>query len=71
MNQIDSMKDFGTIIRINRQKLHLTQAQLAGVAGVGERLIIDIEKGKPTCEFEKVLRVASMVGLTFFTDSSI
>ncbi len=61
--QINSAADFGQIVRKVRKKLNLTQSDLAGACGTGTRFIVDLEHGKPTCEFEKVLRVAQMLGL--------
>jgi y4mF family transcriptional regulator len=45
----------------NAQKL--TQPELAGASGVGLRFIVDLEKGKPTCQIEKALIVAQMLGI--------
>ena len=61
--QINSAADFGQVVRRVRKKLSLTQSELAGACGTGTRFIVDLEHGKPTCEFEKVLRVAQMLGL--------
>jgi HTH-type transcriptional regulator/antitoxin HipB len=41
----------------------LTQGQLAAACGTGVRLIVDIEHGKPSCQLEKVLLVARMLGI--------
>ena len=58
-------KDFGTLIRNTRKKTPLTQAQLAAAAGVGERFIRELEKGKTTCQLAKALFVAQMLGIKF------
>lgn len=55
--------DLGTQIRHARKEQGLTQADLAGASGVGVRFVIDLEAGKPTCELEKALKVARMLGL--------
>ena len=60
---IRSSIDFGHEIREARKFLKLTQPQLAGASGVGVRFIVDLEHGKPTCELDKALRVAVMLGL--------
>lgn len=48
-----------------RKKSKLTQAKLAAVSGIGERFVRELEKGKPTCQLEKVLWVAKMLGIKF------
>lgn len=55
--------DFGEMIQTIRKKSKLTQAQLAAGSGVGERFVRELEKGKPTCQLEKALLVAGMLGI--------
>lgn len=58
-------KDFGQLIRETRRKAKLTQTQLAAASGTGERFIRELEKGKSTCQLEKALLVAQMLGVKF------
>lgn len=60
-------KKFGKIIKTTRKKLKLSQAELAAACGVGPRFVRELEKGKPTCELEKALLVASMLGIKLMT----
>lgn len=60
---IESANDFGTLVKKVRNAQKLTQSELAGACGVGLRFIVDLEKGKPTCEIEKALIVANMLGI--------
>ena len=60
---IRSTQDFGRAIREARLAQGLRQIDLAAASGCGERFIIDLEKGKPTCELEKALIVARMLGI--------
>ena len=53
----------GQLIRGTRTNLGLTQERLAMAAGTGLRFIIELEKGKPTCELEKVLTVLNTLGI--------
>jgi len=53
----------GALIRATRKSLHVTQEQLAMTAGTGLRFIIDLEKGKPTCEIGKALIVLQTLGI--------
>lgn len=54
----------GQVVRQTRLELGLTQERLALAAGTGLRFIIELEKGKPTCELEKVLHVLNTLGIT-------
>lgn len=60
---LDSATAFGLLIRKVRKAQQLTQSELAGASGVGLRFVVDLEKGKPTCELEKALQVAAMLGI--------
>lgn len=40
----------------------MRQDELAGVAGVGLRFIVDLEAGKPTAQIGKVLQVLQTLG---------
>jgi HTH-type transcriptional regulator / antitoxin HipB len=58
-----SPKDIGTIVRKARKTLGVTQQNLALTSGTGTRFIIDLEKGKETCELGKVLTVLHTLGI--------
>ncbi len=53
----------GELVRETRTGLGLTQENLAMAAGTGLRFIIDLEKGKPTCQLQKVLTVMNTLGI--------
>ncbi|MBB4842537.1 y4mF family transcriptional regulator [Paucibacter oligotrophus] len=55
--------ELGTIVREQRRELKLRQIDLAGIGNTGNRLIVDIEKGKPTVQVQKVLDVLDLLGL--------
>lgn len=55
-------KHFGLWIRHLRRSRRLTQIELAGIAGVGPRFIVDLEAGKQTAALDKALHVAAMLG---------
>ncbi len=46
-----------------RKALNMRQDQLALVAGVGRRFVIDLEAGKPSCQLGRSLLVAEALGL--------
>tara|TARA_R110002124_G_scaffold22412_5_gene84664 strand:+ start:801 stop:1025 length:225 start_codon:yes stop_codon:yes gene_type:complete len=56
-------EEIGGLIRETRKALKVTQQDLALTSGTGLRFIIDLEKGKPTCQIGKVLTVLQTLGL--------
>lgn len=61
--RITNTIEMGKLIRATRKKAKLTQAELAAAAGIGERFIRELEKGKPSCQLEKALLVTQMLGI--------
>lgn len=55
--------EIGKLIKNTRKKLGVTQRNLALTSGTGLRFIIELEKGKPTCQLEKALIVLRTLGL--------
>jgi y4mF family transcriptional regulator len=53
----------GESVRLARKSQGLLQEELAGVAGVGTRFIVELEAGKPTLQLDKVLAVLGTLGL--------
>ena len=56
-------QQIATLIRETRKNLGVTQKDLALTSGTGIRFIIDLEKGKDTCEVGKALRVLNTLGI--------
>lgn len=56
-------KAIGKIVSKTRKNLGVTQRDLALSSGTGLRFIIELEKGKPTCQLEKVLTVLHTLGI--------
>ena len=52
----------GAAVLAERNKLGLTQPQLALAAGVGVRFIVELEAGKPTVRLETLLKVVHALG---------
>ncbi len=67
MDVVDS-KTLGEAIRTARQRLKVTQKDLALAAGTGLRFIIELEQGKPTCQLGKVLAILQSLGLRLKLD---
>lgn len=53
----------GQAIRQQRRRLKVTQRDLAMTSGTGLRFIVDLEKGKPTCQLGKALEIVRALGL--------
>lgn len=60
-------EQIGTAIRTRRKQLKITQKELAMTCGTGLRFIVDLEKGKPTCQIGKTLQVLQSLGLAIET----
>jgi y4mF family transcriptional regulator len=61
-------EQLGAAVRARRKQLKVTQKDLAMVCGTGLRFIVDLEKGKPTCQIGKLLQVVQALGLEFRID---
>jgi len=71
MNEVGSVIDaalfssrkIGEMVRQRRLANRLTQRQLGELAGVGLRLISELERGKPTLRMDAANRVLAVFGL--------
>ncbi len=63
-------EDIGRRIRESRKRQGLTQTSLAMVSGTGLRFIVDLERGKPTCQVGKTLQVMAALGMTLAVSDS-
>jgi HTH-type transcriptional regulator/antitoxin HipB len=63
MQHITTVAELGKIIRAKRKQDELTQFEVACICGVGIRFLSELENGKPTVEFTKVLKVLHCLGL--------
>jgi HTH-type transcriptional regulator/antitoxin HipB len=57
-------EQIGELVRNARKSMGITQKGLAMTSGTGLRFIIELEKGKTTCQLGKVLTVLHTVGVT-------
>jgi len=65
--RIGTPEQLGVEIQRQRKRLRITQKDLAMACGTGLRFIVDLEKGKPTCQIGKALQVLQSLGLTVRT----
>jgi HTH-type transcriptional regulator / antitoxin HipB len=63
---INSADDAGLFCRSWRKREQITQAELADSAGVGVRFVSEFERGKPTCEIGKVIKLCKTIGIDFY-----
>lgn len=63
---IKNAKNLGSLIRTKRKEIGMTQVDFAGLCNVGTRFISELENGKPTLEFDRVLRVTQLIGIDLF-----
>jgi HTH-type transcriptional regulator/antitoxin HipB len=58
-----SPETIGKLVKNTRKTMGVTQKDLAMTSGTGLRFIVDMEKGKPTCQLGKVLTVLHTLGI--------
>ncbi|WP_251159379.1 helix-turn-helix domain-containing protein [Caniella muris] len=64
--KISRPEDIGAAIRARRRALGYTQGEVAGACGMSTRLISELERGRPTVSFDKVLRVVRRLGMDLY-----
>ncbi len=60
---IRDAKQLGNFIRTTRKQMNVRQSDLALTSGTGLRFIIDLERGKETCQIGKVLMALNTLGV--------
>jgi y4mF family transcriptional regulator len=61
--KITSAKAIGDLVREARRKMNLNQQEFADLAGVGRRFVSELESGKATLEFDKVMQACAAAGI--------
>ncbi|MDA0577076.1 MAG: helix-turn-helix transcriptional regulator [Verrucomicrobia bacterium] len=56
--------EIGKTVRFHRKSAGLTQLDLASMAGVGKATVFDIEKGKASVQFDKLLKILAVLNIT-------
>jgi y4mF family transcriptional regulator len=62
-NPLKSIAELGLMVREARKAMKMNQAEFAAHAGVGRRFVSELEGGKPSLEFDKVLACAGAAGV--------
>ena len=60
---VTNATQLGSVARDARVAQGLTQLDVAGMGNTGNRFVIELEKGKPTLQLQKVLDALSLLGL--------
>ena len=63
MLEIRKMKDVADIVRRTRKSQKISQTVLSQASNVGLRFVGDIERGKPTIQFDKLMAVLTSLGI--------
>jgi y4mF family transcriptional regulator len=58
----DRDHSIGVFVRARRRGEHLSQRELAELAGVGPRVVVELEQGKPTLRMDVVNAVLRVFG---------
>lgn len=64
MQEIRNMSDVAQIVRRTRKAQKVSQTVLSQVSNVGIRFLGDIERGKPSVHFDKLMSVLSSLGVS-------
>ena len=63
MLEIRKMEDIAEIVRRTRKSQKISQTVLSQASNVGLRFVGDIERGKPTIQFDKLMAVLTSLGI--------
>lgn len=63
MTEIRKMEDVAEIVRQTRKSQKVSQTVLAQASNVGLRFVGDIERDKPTVQFDKLMSVLTSLGI--------
>jgi len=63
MQEIHNMKDVASIVRNTRKGQKVSQTVLSQLSNVGIRFLGDIERGKPSVHFDKLMAVLTSLGI--------
>jgi HTH-type transcriptional regulator/antitoxin HipB len=69
--EIKDTEALGKLIRQHRKSMGLTQLDAAGLCGVGERFLSELERGKPSASLGKTVQVLKRLGLKILVQSSL
>ena len=62
--RILSMEEMGSLVRLRRRELGMTQADVSRLTGFSMRLVGEIERGKEHVAADKLLRLLDVLNMT-------
>lgn len=65
---IRSPEELGKVLRAVRKSTRVRQDDLAALVGVSKQFAVDVEAGKPTVQFGRVLRLLDELGIVLSVD---
>ena len=68
MAKLNDSKNLGDFILATRKRQRLTQEDLALASGVGLRFLRELEKGKETCQINKIFLVLHSLGCSLYVE---
>ena len=60
----NSMAEIAEMVRNERKRQGATQVELSQMANVGVRFLRDVEDGKPSVHFDKLMRILTVLGIS-------
>ena len=63
MLEVRKMQEIARIVRETRKAQKISQTVLSQASNVGLRFVGDIERGKPTVQFDKLMAVLTSLGI--------
>jgi HTH-type transcriptional regulator/antitoxin HipB len=61
--KIRTASELGALVKAQRKQQGLTQLDLAGLGGTGNRFLVELEAGKPSVQLQKVLDMLDLLGI--------
>jgi y4mF family transcriptional regulator len=65
---LQSTEELGLVIRAVRKSTQVRQDDLAAMVGVSRQFTVDVEKGKPTVQLARVMRLLKELGIELSVD---
>lgn len=60
---VSTVAELGAVVQKVRKEQGMTQVDVAGLGGMGNRFIVELEKGKETVQMQKAMEVLALLGL--------
>ncbi len=66
--RITTVQELGTFVREERKRQGLTQVRFAGLCGVSPRLLGELENGRESVGFSRILRICMRLGVDLIAE---